>query len=205
MSGAATKRRYRQRARAESTERTRARIVDAALALHETVGPAATTISAIAERAGVQRLTVYRHFPDETSLLAACDAVWTARHPAPDPSIWRSRTDPVDRFDAALRALWTHYRESEPMLASVVRDGAARTPESSPTASRHGRLVETLTDDLSLGWTTDPDRGGVVRVAIGHAVAFETWRSLTRAGGLTDDEAADVLVGMVEAAAEPLA
>src|SRR4051812_28717196 len=112
------KRGYRLRERARKQEETRRRITAATVALHEEVGAARTTIKAIAERAGVERLTVYRHFPDEAALLDACSAHWIAAHPPPDPYGW---TEPR----AALRALYAYYGANERMLANNFRDREA--------------------------------------------------------------------------------
>src|SRR5689334_23081270 len=115
-------RKYELRQRAEARAVTRQRIVDATVALHGSVGPAATTISAIAERAGVQRLTVYRHFPDKRALFQACSGHWAALHPLPDPSSWPAVADPAARLELALRELYAHYRETEQMTANIRRD-----------------------------------------------------------------------------------
>src|SRR6476661_5893321 len=114
-------RNYELKQRAESKMATRQRIVEATVALHRSVG-FATTISAIAERAGVQRLTVYRHFPDERALFRACSGHWSALHPLPDPSSWPAVDDPATRLELALRELYAHYRETEQMTANVRRD-----------------------------------------------------------------------------------
>src|SRR5918996_4055938 len=89
------KRPYRKRRRAELEDQTRLRITEAAVELHGRVGPARTTISAVADRAGVQRATVYRHFPDEDALFAACSGHWAAMNPSPDPSAWQAIRDPA--------------------------------------------------------------------------------------------------------------
>src|SRR6476469_3748045 len=99
------KRKYELKARAEAQEETRRRITEATVGLHLEVGPAQTTISEIAKRAGVQRLTVYNNFPDEASLLGACSAHYTAQHPPPDPATWMAIPDPGDRTRSALVAL----------------------------------------------------------------------------------------------------
>src|SRR5215210_5297504 len=104
------KRVYTKRRRAQLEEDTRRRITAATVELHREVGPANTTISAVAERAGVQRLTVYRHFPDERALLGACSAHWRAGHPAPDPSPWPPIEDPEDRLRTAIAAFYAYYR-----------------------------------------------------------------------------------------------
>src|SRR5215218_9654796 len=109
-----TKRRYEKRARATKEQATRLRIIEAAIALHGTVGPARTTISAIAERAGVRRATVYRHFPDERTLLLGCSSTWAARNPLPDPATWAAIADPAERLERALDALYTWYERVEP-------------------------------------------------------------------------------------------
>src|SRR5213592_4741836 len=103
------RRRYEKRARATQEQETRLRIVEAALVLHGTVGPARTTISAIAERAGVRRATVYRHFPDERALFLGCSGTWQERHPVPDPATWAAIADPGARLEAALEALYHWY------------------------------------------------------------------------------------------------
>src|SRR5947209_186571 len=115
-------RRYELKARAESQRETRRRIVEATAALHEEVGPARTTVAEIARRAGVQRLTVYNHFPDEGGLFAACQGHFMARNPPPDFGAALALDGPVERVRAALGALYESYREREPMTSKVVRD-----------------------------------------------------------------------------------
>src|SRR5918993_2434066 len=117
-----TKRRYEKRARAAQEEATRQRVIEAAMALHGTVGPARTTVSAIAERAGVRRATVYRHFPDERALFLGCSGAWAERNPPPDPAAWASVADPGARLEAALDALYGWYEQAEPMLGKLLRD-----------------------------------------------------------------------------------
>src|SRR5689334_8017173 len=117
-----SKRPYRKRARAAHEQATRTRVIDAAIALHGTVGPARTTISAIAERAGVRRATVYRHFPDERALFLGCSGTWGERNPVPDPAGWVDIADPGERLETALVALYAWYEQVEPMLSAVLRD-----------------------------------------------------------------------------------
>jgi len=116
------KRPYRMKRRAELEEQTRRRITESAVALHEELGPAQTTISAIADRAGVRRSTVYRHFPDEETLFAACSSHWRASNPPPDPRSWSSIEDPADRTRTALRELYAFYAGTEAMYVSLLRD-----------------------------------------------------------------------------------
>jgi AcrR family transcriptional regulator len=177
-------------------DRTRARITHAALELHGTIGPAATTMSAVAERAGVTRATLYRHFPNEESLFAACSAEWRSANPAPDPAAWADIPDPYDRLARALPALFGWYRSSEAMRANLLRDLAALPPAIRTRIESYPR---TVTDVLDAGW---PHRSRLRRAAIGHAVAFETWRSLAHEG-LTDTEAAQLIIGLVSTADQP--
>src|SRR6478752_2631839 len=115
-------RKYELKQRAEHVADTRRRIVEATVALHEQIGPARTTVSAIAERAGVQRLTVYRHFPDERSLFEACSGHWAAHNPAPDPSTWVALDDPEERLRVALIEIYAFYRATEGMTGNLLRD-----------------------------------------------------------------------------------
>src|ERR687886_294993 len=116
------KRPYRMKRRAELEQQTRLRITESAVALHEQLGPAHTSISAIAEHAGVRRSTVYRHFPDEAALFVACTTHWRAANPPPDPAAWAAIADPAARTETALRALYAFYTRTEPMYASLLRD-----------------------------------------------------------------------------------
>src|SRR5262245_52025539 len=116
------KRPYRMKKRAELEEQTRLRITESAVALHEQLGPARTSISAIADRAGVRRSTVYRHFPDEDALFAACSSHWRAANPPPDPSAWAAIKDPGERTAAALRDLYAFYGRTHSMYEGLFRD-----------------------------------------------------------------------------------
>src|SRR3989440_3486768 len=118
------KRPYRMQRRAESEERTRRRITESAVELHGTLGPSRTSISAVAERAGVRRSTVYRHFPDEPALFAACSAHWAAANPVPDLERWAAIEDPDERLRRSLEELYAYYRRTDGMLANLLRDEA---------------------------------------------------------------------------------
>ena len=168
--------------------------------LHGSVGPARTTISAVAERAGVQRATVYRHFPDEFALFGACSAHWVTLHPPPDPTAWGAIEDPDERLRTALRELYSWYASDEQMFANVFRD-AALVPAMQPPFEALSAGFEHLLAEIARG---RPERGRArarVRAAIAHAASFATWHALARQGGLSDDEAVAVAAGMVAAAA----
>jgi AcrR family transcriptional regulator len=197
------KRPYRLKRRAELQDHTRQRIVEAAVALHEQLGPRNTTVSALAERAGVQRLTVYRHFPDERALLAACSAHWYGRNPPPDAQAWRHLDDPAARSRAALGALYAYYRGTAGMLRSLHRDLDALPALEKPMA-RVRTYLEDVAGDLLAAWRTAPGARRALKAAIGHCVAFATWDSLAREG-LKDAEMADAAVRWFEALANPRA
>jgi AcrR family transcriptional regulator len=193
------RRKYTMRRRAEKEQETRLRITEAAMKLHGTVGPAQTTISAVADEAGVQRATVYRHFPDEEALFAACSGHWAALNPLPDPTAWRAVRDPDARLERALDELYAYYRRTEAMLVNVHRDRPL-VPAMAKPAARMGAYYEAVVDVLVAG---RPQRGRArarVAAAIGHATAFLTWRSLVRERGLDDGEAVALMAAMVAAA-----
>ncbi len=172
---------YRQRKRAEHTAETRQRIVDAAVDLHTTLGPAKTPVSAIAERAGVQRHTVYAHFPDSGLLFAACSAHWAALHPFPEP-------ERLEKLGDALDAVYAWYASVEDDVALFERDAA----EIGELETEQVRLLGELRRRLGRG------RSKRARAAIGHALEFETWRSLVRRQGLSRRAAVDLMVRLAD-------
>lgn len=192
---------YRLGKRATQQEQTRRRIVEAAAALHDEVGPAATTISAVAERAGVQRLTVYRHFPDEASLIGACAAHVAAAHPPPDPAVWATLADPAERVESALRALYAYYAARGDGLANVLRD-AERLPALHAALAPMRGYLDAAADGLASAWLPQPHDGRAFRAALGHALDFWTWRSLATRG-LSPSAAARLMARLVSAAADP--
>jgi AcrR family transcriptional regulator len=189
-------RKYDMKRRAKRQEETRRRIVEAAVELHETVGMARTTISAIAEKAGVERLTVYRHFPDERALLTACSGHWSAANPPPDPASWTQIADPEERLKSALAEVYVYHRHTEPMMSNVVRDAEVHylTREM---AEPYYQLFEQMRYVLATGWGVEDERLPLLLATLGHALDFQTWRSLVRQQGLDDEEAVEVMMGMV--------
>ena len=192
------KRKYELRRRAERQEETRRRITEATVELHGAVGPAATRISEIARRAGVQRMTVYNHFPDEASLFAACSAHWQAQHPAPAPAAWVALADPHERLRAALRDLYAWYRETEPMLGNVLRDMETLPALRSVIEGGRGRYLETVRELLAEPFRVRGRRRERVDAALRAALDFHLWRALAPLG---DAEAAELAAGLVELAA----
>jgi AcrR family transcriptional regulator len=190
-------RRYKLKERALSQQETRERIVEAAVALHENPGPRATTISAIAERAGVQRLTVYRHFPTDAALFDACSSHWNAANPPPDPSVWASIADPTRRAQTAVLALYRYFRASRRMLASVLRD-APFVEQVEKALKPYRSYLTDVAQGLSAAFSAG-GRAEAVRLTISHAVQFETWSALTR-GGLSDEAAAKLVLDWIEGA-----
>lgn len=194
-----TKRRYEKRARAAQEEATRLAIIEAAIELHGTIGPARTTISAIAERAGVRRATVYRHFPDERALFMGCSGTFRERNPAPDPAAWISIEDPAERLEAALDAIYAWYERVEPMLTAVLRDVEAMPIIKELQAGRLAYLAE-VEDGLASGWGARGTAARRLRATIALALDFFAWRTLGERGlGRTD--AIAVMASAVRAAA----
>jgi AcrR family transcriptional regulator len=193
-------RRYKLKRRAEKQEETRRRIVEATVGLHESVGPAWTTVSAVAERAGVERLTVYRHFPDERSLLDACSAHWVATNPAPDPTPWRKIRDPEERLAEALGEIYAFYGRTEHMMANLVRD-APKIPALAELLASYGQYLAAARDILAAGWGARGKRRELLLAALGHALDFATWRSLVRGQGLDRDLAVEFMVRAARCAA----
>ena len=189
-------RKYEMKRRARRQEETRQRITEATVELHQALGPANTTISAIAERAGVQRLTVYRHFPDERALLAACSSHYEAANPVPDTDPWTQIPDPEDRLRRALAETYAYHRRTEPMMTKVLRDARVHAPTSEVTAP-YLQHWDRARYTLATGWGAEDQRLKMLLAALGHALDFWTWRCLVHEQGLTDEEAIELMVGMV--------
>jgi AcrR family transcriptional regulator len=196
---ASTKRRYEKRARAAAEEATRRRIIEAAIGLHGTIGPARTTISGIAERAGVRRATVYRHFQDERSLFLGCSGTWRERNPEPDPAAWVAIADPATRLETALDALYGWYERTEPMLTAVLRDVDAMPIIAEMQAGRVTYLTD-IEDGLASGWGARGKAAKRLRATIGLALDFLAWRTLHERG-LSRADAIAVMSSAVRAAA----
>ena len=169
------KRRYRLKQRAAQQQETRERIVDAAVALHEEIGPAATTISALADRAGVQRLTVYRHFPDEAKILQACSSKWLQQHPPPDISKFAD-AGAASSTRVKLCALFDYYRETQGMWASLYRDLGKITALDQIMAG-FDQYLDAFAGSVLKDWAPLKSKG--LRATIRHAVRFSTWQSLS--------------------------
>jgi len=182
-------RKYELKARAERQEETRRRIVEAAIDLHRTVGPAQTSFSAIAERAGVQRHTLYRHFPDERAMGLACSGLYSERNPLPDPSPWREIGDPGERLRAGLGALYDYYEGNRHMLGCVVRDAAIDPLVRELSELRFGPGMAEI--GQALGEVLPHPRSKATRAALALALDFTTWQLLVERGGLGSAQAAD--------------
>ena len=189
-------RKYDMKRRAKRQEETRRRIVEATVELHETVGMARTTISAVAEKAGVERLTVYRHFPDERALFTACSGHWSAANPPPDPASWTQIADPEERLRSALTEVYVYHRRTEPMMSNVVRDAQVH-PLTREMAEPYYQLFEQMRCVLATGWGVEDERLPLLLATLGHALDFQTWRSLARQQGLNDEQAVEVMMGTV--------
>ena len=188
----ATKRKYELKKRAEQLAETRRRITETTVELHRTVGPAATRISEVARRAGVQRVTVYNHFPDEASLFAACSAHWRDLHPAPDPAGWDGD------LRTALRELYAWYRETEPMTANVLRDAQTLPALQVIVDGGLGAYLDAVEKILAEPFEARGRRRERVDATLRAALDFHLWRALAPLG---DDDAAELAAAFVESAA----
>jgi AcrR family transcriptional regulator len=195
------KRKYELKKRAEQVGATRLRITEAAIDLHGTVGPSRTTLSAVADRAGVERRTLYRHFPSEAELFAACSTHYFTANPWPDLGNWRAIRDPQQRLERALDELYAYYERTEPMFANVLRDAELHQFARGAVAPLHAYL-EDAAEILIGGRRVRGRRRELVSGALRHALAFSTWRSLS-ANGIGRSDAVKLMTALVEGAAAP--
>jgi AcrR family transcriptional regulator len=185
------KRSYTKGKRAEQEAETRLRIIEAALALHSEFGPAQTTVSMIAERAGVQRHTVYAHLPDDRSIFMACSGLHAEREPLPSPAAWETTNDPSVRLKQALTALYMWFARNEQLIAAVLRDAEHHAVLREIAALRFGTGLDAIADSLSAGLRA---RG---KAALTLAMTFHTWRTLVHGAGLKPGAAVDLMVHAV--------
>lgn len=178
---------------------TRRRIVEAAIQLHTTIGPARTTISAIAARAGVQRLTVYRHFPEDEDLFRACVVQGWERFPPPAPHPWTRIRDPERRLRVALTELYTYYGQVGDAFLVLLRD-FEHVPTLAALNAPYFAKWEEMRDVLAVGWRRRGRRRRRLLAALGHALDLNTWHSLIRERELPDSDAVDLLLGLVRSA-----
>ena len=189
-------RKYELKRRLERQNETRQRIVEATVHLHQTLGGAKTTISAIADKAGVERLTVYRHFPDERALFAACTSHYLGLNPPPDPNEWEKIAEPEQRLKAALAAIYAFHRRTEPMFVRAAAD-LEEIPVLREVLAPFFAYWKRVQEILCAPWKARGAAKLSVRALVGHAISFQTWRCLVREQGLKDADAVDLLVKMV--------
>jgi len=183
---------YTLKKRAEQQAETRQRIVEAAVELHSTIGPSATTLSMIAEKAGVQRHTLYAHFPDERSIFTACSGLAHERDPIPTADAWREIAGQVERLTTALGAIYGWYGRNASLLSNVMRD-----IEHHPMVQE---IQRTRAQPVVKGWheVLGANRDARQRALLHLALSFHTWRTLTQDAGLKPAATVDAMVEMVE-------
>jgi len=185
------KRKYTKSRRAEQQDETRNRIVEALVVLHQELGPANTSVKAIAEKAGVQRLTVYRHFPDEASMFQACSAHYMELYPLPNMADWAAIEDPVNRSYDALFAFYKYYQQTSAMWNSVYRDIDKLDALQGPM-SQFESYIDQVCDDLVNSWRLKGNAKKHLQLTLRHALRFSTWLSLERSQ-LKDDKKAELV------------
>lgn len=185
--------------RAELEAQTKQRITESAVELHGTLGPARTSMKAVAEHAGVPRSTVYRHFADDEALFGACSAHWAAENPPPDVTNWQTIEDPAERLEVALDELYAYYRRAGGMLDKLLRD-EAQVPIVAKLFAPYHQLMEMITEILMRGRGLRGKARDRTRAAIAHAIAFRTYQQLTEEAELGDAEAAELMRRLVAAA-----
>src|SRR5215218_7712084 len=189
-------RKYEMKRRAERQKETRRRITEAAVELHQTVGPARTTISAIAEKAGVQRHTYYAHFPELKDLYKACVGHYMEQNPLPEPPFWADVADAEERLRIALSEVYAYYSGNEAMVSNVLRD-APLDPIAQESMVSFYQYWEAMRDALTDGFEASGERREALLGAVTLAQDFQTWRTLVRQQELSQDRAVELMVGMV--------
>ena len=187
---------YQLKRRAHQQDETRQRIVEATVHLHETLGPARTSISAIAQQAGVERLTVYRHFPDEQTLFTACTGHYLATHPLPEPADWMQIADPEMRLRVALTEIYAYYQRTEGMQLNSARD-LPDLPAMQHVLEPYFVYFKQVRDGLAQGWGTQGRQNARLRAVLAHLLDFRTWYDFVQQQHLSADELVGLMVQFV--------
>jgi AcrR family transcriptional regulator len=195
------KRKYELKDRARKQEQTRARIIDALIELHETVGAARTTVTEVARRSGVNRMTVYKHLPTEADMVVACTSHWIEQNPPPDVEAWAPITDPDQRLRVAVGELYDYYRRTQAMWTTAYRDAALVESLGTIMDTTWFALLDRAVEVLAAGRGLRGRRRRRLLGALRLAVDFPTWQTLT-SSGLADRDAADVAATFVAATAD---
>ena len=182
---------YTLKRRAEQQLATRQKIVEAAVQLHGTVGPTRTSMSMVAERAGVQRNTLYAHFPDERSLFLACSGLSLERDPLPDAEAWRDIDEKDKRLRVGLTAIYDWYARNAELAGCVLRDAEVHPLTREIAELRFGPYL--MAYEAVLGAPLSPVQRALLRLAI----AYGTWRSLVVDSRLAPADAVRAMVNAV--------
>ena len=84
-------------------------------------------------------------------------------------------------------------------MSKILRDAEDYAPDTEASAPSGGTGTRRGTPSSAAGgWRTG---GSTLLAALGHALNFWTWRSLVGDQGLSDEEAVEVMVGMVRSSA----
>ena len=189
------KRKYTKTRRAELQDETRERIVEATVKLHEELGPANTSIKAIAEAAGVQRLTVYRHFPDDISLFQACTSHYLGQHPPPNMADWTEIEDASERSRTAILAFYRYYRRTEKMWSVAYRD-LDKVEALQRPMGQFEAYIDQVRDDLLASCNVTQENKKSLALTLRHCLRFSTWVSLKNEN-LSDNKIAELVMGWI--------
>jgi AcrR family transcriptional regulator len=140
------------------------------------------------QRAGVDRVTVYRHFPDPASLFQACAAHYYRAHPPPDPTGWAAITDPEARLRHGLGEVYGYWAANAALAANVLRD--AQVLGHLGVGRRLLGLQRDATQVLTDGWP--PADQAALAATIRVAVDFHTWQRLVAELGLSQQQAVEL-------------
>jgi AcrR family transcriptional regulator len=183
---------YTLKRRAEQQAETRRKIVEAAVYLHGSIGPALTTISMVADHAGVQRHTLYAHFPDERSLFLACSGLAFERDPLPDAEAWRAIKDQRERLRVGLHAVYGWYERNADLAACILRDAEYHALTREMITLRVGPRMAAYHDVLGTKMNAKQ------RAMLGLALSFFTWRTLVRENGLKQGAAVGSMLQAID-------
>jgi hypothetical protein len=122
---------------------------------------------------------------------------WMSQDPPPDATAWLEIDDPHRRVGTALSQIYAHYARNEQVTGNVFRDMYLVESMRSFNVPLVEGSFTAMRETLGSAFSDDADLAVRRKAMLSVALSFNTWKTLVRAEGLTNEEAADLMARLV--------